>query len=230
VVRFASMERQGRWFRSLAWEIVTSVREFGPRVIQRWWALIVVFVGGVLGLISLTVLPSPHYQALVPVWLWLTIVFAGLLLSAFLAFHDVRKERDDVRGEMATRFSAIRYRFGLDSNGGLEVLEYEIETLVISVGGHGALPGGQFQSTKSMILPGRAHGFTYHWIPAPFTDPLPFGRGEYSVVYGHPTGGPKFRTHHEFTITWEIEEGKPKPLWLTRGVVTHELVSEEDQP
>ena len=107
----------GAWLRGS--ELGELGRSFGehPRRVPAptGWALIVSGVGGVLGLISATVEPSntTHPTALVPTWLWMVLLFGGVIVAQFLAFHDVRKERDAVKREMAERFSNIRYRFAM---------------------------------------------------------------------------------------------------------------------
>lgn len=238
---------------------ILSLREYGRRVWQRGWAVVVSGIGGILGAIALVVpghtvaatkTTPAHVSPLVPTWLWLTLLVGGFTVAQFLAFHDVRVERDAARTELRTRLDAIRYRFQMEglggnvvtavrlpatvpepgyrlwitfANGGIDVLEYEVESCVITLGTHAADPGLDFDSTGALILPGRDHRFSYHWICAP-TDPPLVGHGEYTVVYGHPSGGPRFRTHHKFGIGWEVENGVASPFWTTKGTISHDPV------
>jgi hypothetical protein len=228
---------------------------------RRGWLVIVSGIGGVLGLIALvvpghTVAATPttpaHSTPLVPTWLWLTLLLGGLMVAQFLAFHDVRKERDAARTELRTRLDAIRYRFQMVAlggsvgmgvrahttvpepgyslwitfaNGAMDVLEYEVESYILTLGNHAADPGLDFDSRGGLILPGHEHRFSYHWICAPIDQPLA-GQGEYTVVYGHPSGGPRFRTRHKFAIGWQVENGVASPIWTTQGTISHDPVPE----
>ncbi len=212
-------------------EVGSSLAEHAGRVWRRGWAVIVSGIGGVLGLISLTV-PSPKAgQTLIPAWLWVTLFVGGIVVAQFLAFHDVRKERDDIKRSMQRRFDALRYRFEVKgiigrsgmasmpdgtsaysyrfelvfSNASLEVLEYEIESVTIEVGGVTApaeedpYPGG------SILLPGSDKTLIYRDILAPQPKFLPpNGSCALAAKYGHPTGGQWFRMHQVFTISWEV--------------------------
>jgi hypothetical protein len=233
-----------------------SLREHVWRVRQRWAALVVSSVGGVLGLIALTVPPidGAHPHAFIPTWLWVGLLVGGIVVAQFLAFHDVRKERDAAKADTQARFDAIRYRFQMNAlrgnpgariaepggqpedgyrfwfeflNGGTEVLEYEVERVAITLGGHTWPEDVDLESAVGLILPGRVVEFYCNWIPAPI-DPLLMGTGEYSVIYGHPSGGTRFRTMHKFHIGWTMslgphgeQLGLPQAHWVTQGRVTH---------
>jgi hypothetical protein len=236
-------------------QLVASLREYMGRVWQRGWAVIVSGIGGVLTMLSAVVPPSAsaHPHPVIPLWLGLTLLIGGLFVAQFLAFHDVRKERNAARTELRTRLDAVRYRFEMGAlgasvgmgvrpnttvpepgyhmwimfvNGGLDVLEYEVESCVITLGNHAADPGLDFESRGALILPGRDHRFSYHWICAPI-DPVLVGQGEYTVVYGHPSGGPRFRTHHKFAIGWHVESEATSPIWTTQGKISHERVPDD---
>jgi hypothetical protein len=237
--------------------------EYSHRVWQRGWAIVVSGIGGALGLIALTVPPHTvastaiapaHTSPLVPTWLWLSLLLGGIMVAQFLAFHDVRMERDAAHREIQQRFDSIRYRFemtgltggavkaqvdGMDgpqtgylfglvfANGGAEMLQYEVESLDITVGTHSS-PDNGFSSSGGVILPGRNTRFRCPWIPSPIGDGdvLPAGRGEYVVSYGHPSGGTRFSTRHKFVIGWESNlEGVTEATWLDDGAITHEIVS-----
>jgi hypothetical protein len=258
--------RRVSWLRRWAvalWTLLSSsdfrvsLREHGQRVRQRGWVLIVTGVGGVLGLIALTVPPSTgkHPGPLIPTWLWVSLIVVGVVVAQFLAFHDVRKERDAVKADMRSRFDSIRYRFQMHAlrgmaasriaevgspedgyrfwfeflNGGTEALEYEVERMSITIGSHTSPLDLDLESASAIILPGRLVEFYYNWIPAPI-DQLLTGAGEYSVVYGHPSGGTRFRTKHKFVIGW-TENRDPQGNflgreinWVTQGRITHEPV------
>jgi hypothetical protein len=234
-----------------------SFREHARRVRQRGWVLIVSGVGGVLGLIALTVPPSTgkHPGPLIPTWLWVSLIVGGVVVAQFLAFHDVRKERDAVTADMQARFNSIRYRFQMQAlrgtaasrivetgppedgyrfwfeflNGGTEALEYEVEQMSITIGSHTSPVGLDLESASAIILPGRVHQFYYNWIPAPIGQLLT-GTGEYSVVYGHPSGGTRFCTEHRFVIGWTENRDPQGDVigreinWITQGRITHEPV------
>jgi hypothetical protein len=189
-----------------------------------------------------------------PLWVWLAVAFATITVAQFRVWRSMEKDRDDARDDLQRRFGALRYRFELGRldggavmsipegktepetgylirlfflNGGLEVLQYSVEEVSITVGGHGPAQDARFESTGGILLPGRERFFQYHWIPAPIDQPM-LGRGEYTATYGHPTDGPRFRTHHAFAIQWEpMPDGRQVPNFLTLGKVTHDLIGME---
>ena len=112
-------------------------------------------------------------------------------------------------------------------NGGLEVLEYTVESLDIVFGStRVALDKHQFASAGAIILPGRTSLFYLPVVDAPIDPPLQ-GRAKYTVLYGHPSSGIKFKTTHEFLIAWQsnADTGRFEPLWTTIGSISHEPVS-----
>lgn len=201
-------------------------------------------------------MPSPKAgRSLIPTWLWVTLLVGGIVVAQFLAFHDVRKERDDVKRVMQAKFDALRYRFEVKgiighlgmanmgdgtskhgyrfelvfTNASLEVMEYEIESVVIEVGGVTApAEVDPSPSRGTIILPGNDKTLIYRTILAPKPKLLPpDGSCAIVVKYGHPTGGQWFRMRHEFTISWEGETweggGRLRAGMQTRIKPTHEL-------
>lgn len=73
-----------------------SLREYIPSVLRRWWAMLVFGVGDILGIIT-TVAGK---ALLFPAWAWFSIGTLALFIAMFLAFHKVRVERDEVRGDI----------------------------------------------------------------------------------------------------------------------------------
>ena len=199
-------------------EVRVSVNEHLGLVAKRWWALVVTGAGGVLGLIALTVPSHKVGQPLVPTWLWLTLLFGGVIVAQFLAFHDVRKERDRIKEETRVRFSDVWFRFQMVmllggprefvstgkgvrdfgcrfefrfSNGGLDPLEFYVESLSMKFESDpNAAPGGDLDSRGGVILPGRDFSFYYRVVlsPLPKGGFLPVGEGQYSIVYFHASG------------------------------------------
>lgn len=78
--------------------VLASLREFCIRIARHVYTLLVGLIGGILGLVS-TVYSAARPKAAPPVslWLWLPLLAGGLLVTIFLAFHDVRTERDKAR-------------------------------------------------------------------------------------------------------------------------------------
>src|SRR5438445_10959237 len=69
--------------------VLESVREYVAKVFGRWLAYVPGFVGGAeWALAHLFQIPQ------LPPQFWLGLFGAGLLISQYLAFGDVRKERD----------------------------------------------------------------------------------------------------------------------------------------
>lgn len=93
-------------------ELLTSVREFGARIISHVFFVAVGVVGGILGIVdavSAAVVKPGTTPFSIPFWIWLFMLVGGFLVAVTWAFHDVRMERDAVKGEIERRFSAIRY-------------------------------------------------------------------------------------------------------------------------
>jgi hypothetical protein len=229
--------------------ISTSVSEYGQRVWSRWWSMIPAGIGAVLGLIAVAV-PSSPTHAFIPSLLWFGLLFGGLVLAQFLAFHDVRIDRDETRKEEERRFNAYKYRFQMAAlegsptvfmdeggagkpgykmtlifkNGSTEVMEYEIKDLAVILGGRTAI--ADFDNSVGIILPGDKAKFNYSQIYAP-TDPPLAGTGTYRVVYGHPESAERYVTEHKFMIGWNVFkslDGKTQSYaaeWHTMGKVTH---------
>lgn len=142
---------------------------------------------------------------------------------------DIARERD---GNWAYYFRLV-FR-----NGGVEPLEFEITQIQIIVAGNTAPPESKFLSTRGLILPGNTYSFLYHRIPVASVRPVPgrghiwdpstppepqAGQGEYKIVYGHPSGGPKFLMSHKFAIYWRFLPGQGwEAQWTDVGDITHE--------
>jgi len=122
------------------------------------------------------------------------------------------------------------YRFSVEfSNVGSDPIEFEVVGLGISLGSYTVPEGTKYGWMGGLILSGVPQGFSYENIFAPVPPKgklAPSGAGEYTVVYGHPAGGPKFRMHHLFGIGWIINgNGDLEVNWFNRGKVTDEIVS-----
>ena len=77
----------------------------GAAAIRWWWVLVVTVAGGAVGL-GINALPGFTGDELdIPVWVWVLVAAAGIPISQFLAFHDVRTGRDTeiekLRAELA---------------------------------------------------------------------------------------------------------------------------------
>lgn len=67
-----------------------SLREYLPAVFRRWWLSVTVIVAGALWLASLFfTVPA------IPPWVWVALFVLLLAAAQFLAFHDLRKHRDE---------------------------------------------------------------------------------------------------------------------------------------
>lgn len=88
-----------------------SLREYISAVVRKWWAIIG-FLIGALGLISMV----SGITILLPYWAWFIVGIIAFIVAQFLVYHEVRKQRDDARNEVASAIS-------------------ELESAVISLGG-----------------------------------------------------------------------------------------------
>lgn len=69
-----------------------SLWEYSRHVLSRWWWLVLGVVATGLGLYTVFV---SHVLG-VRSWLWFLLALAAFSVAQFFAFHDVRKERNDV--------------------------------------------------------------------------------------------------------------------------------------
>jgi hypothetical protein len=77
--------------------VLASLREYVAKVFRRWLAYVPGFVGGAeWALAHLFQIPQ------LPPQFWLGLFGAGLLISQYLAFDDVRKERDHAVNQLTT--------------------------------------------------------------------------------------------------------------------------------
>ncbi len=160
-------------------------------------------------------------------------------------------ERDGAREELRTKLDSVRYAFrmvGLDGgpglvgatqsklkpgfqfslafeNGGTEPLRCEVEFLAVSVGRWAGDPKQAFLSRGDVVFPGALYHFWARRIVAPIDPPLANGVGEYVIRYGHPSGGPRFQTHHKFSIGWVFSpQGQAGARYTPLGQPTHDLL------
>jgi hypothetical protein len=68
--------------------------EYAKYVARRWWFVAVGVIGGVLTIVTLVA------SIVVPTWLGVVILVGGLTIAQFLAFKDMRDERDMARAEL----------------------------------------------------------------------------------------------------------------------------------
>lgn len=114
------------------------------------------------------------------------------------------------------------------SNVGKDPIEYEVKSIQITVGSYESPPAKSYSPLGGIILPGSPQGFTYRNIPAPLPNAgslPPRGEGEYSVIYGHAAGGPRFRMRHHFRVGWMLNDGRLSAGWENIERVTDEPVS-----
>src|SRR4051812_5015119 len=95
----------------------TSVLAYATAVWRHWFALVVAGVGAVLGFVDLGV-GGEH--SLIPIWTWLVLILVGLVIAQYLAWLDMRGERDHL-ADAASASSAPVVRLsttGLQTHGG----------------------------------------------------------------------------------------------------------------
>jgi len=107
-----------------------SFKEYIRAVGQRWWAIIG-FLVGVLGIISGVL----DITIGLPYWAWVIIGIIALIMAQFLAYHKVRKQRDEARGEVTSVIS-------------------ELESNIINLGGQSTNMARLFWSLGQLFLQG----------------------------------------------------------------------------
>ena len=79
-----------------------SLNEYIRAVGRKWWAMIGFGVGA-LGIAS----GVSGNTFLLPYWAWVIIGIIPLMVAQFLAYHEVRKQRDDAGNEVASIISEL---------------------------------------------------------------------------------------------------------------------------
>ena len=87
-----------------------SLKDYGKAVSRRLWWLVISGLVTIVGTIQVV-----FASLALPWWLWLTLAFVALVIAQYLAFHDVRMERDQALerlGELAELKDAVRIEVG----------------------------------------------------------------------------------------------------------------------
>lgn len=79
-----------------------SFREYIRAVGRKWWPIIG-FGVGVLGIAS----GVSGNTILLPYWAWVIIGIISLMVAQFLAYHEIRKQRDGAGNEVASAISDL---------------------------------------------------------------------------------------------------------------------------
>ena len=64
-----------------------SVKEYVPAVLKKWQGLVISFAG-IIGIII-----NIWQWLVVPTWVWVVIIIVGLIITQFLAFHELRRKQ-----------------------------------------------------------------------------------------------------------------------------------------
>jgi hypothetical protein len=64
-----------------------SVKEYVPAVLKKWQGL-VISLAGIIGIII-----NIWQGLVVPSWVWVVIIIVGLIITQFLAFHELRRKQ-----------------------------------------------------------------------------------------------------------------------------------------
>ena len=73
-----------------------SIKEYALLTLRVWWAMIIGGIGALGTIAQLMGYTLPH----MPLWAWLVILFLGLSIAQFLAFREVRRQRNKVQREL----------------------------------------------------------------------------------------------------------------------------------
>jgi len=229
-------------------EVLTSLREFGSRVVRQVYFFGAGVVGGVLGVISAVYgAARPMAPTLIPLWVWLSLLSGGFIVAMFRAFTDVRIERDKARYETKWRFDVMRYalqpagvpvtllpaasgvlgRLDLEvglrlANNSAEYLQYEIEHMTVTIESR-TVGNPTFVNRGVIIAPGRYDVFNFPTIRDVDGD-WQEGTLDYAVRYGHPSSVLQFRKAQRLRLTAQREPGPPG----RRVYVKYDLISDSD--
>lgn len=76
--------------------IIKDIKSYLYKVGRHWWSIVVVVVAAILNLIE-RLIWSANPEFLISAWVYIAIVFSGLMISQFLVWRDMRNERDSIR-------------------------------------------------------------------------------------------------------------------------------------
>jgi hypothetical protein len=225
-------------FLGSAKEFLAPLREYLRRVFHHAVSTILSVIGGVLGFASLIAAPSAKHRPFLRPQIWIPLLIGGFVIAQFLAFLDVRRERNALQHDMNRRFNNVKHRFELSNvtgksrirrvagtpdqpgyqffahflNGGDEVLKYEIERFEIELDGHARVAVETRMANDGYILPGRTKNVDF-WVDTELNEVVA-GTCDLVARYSHSSGGREFRSTQSFRIGWEFEPiptGTPVP-------------------
>lgn len=84
------------------WSMRQSFKEYIRTVVRSWW-VIIGFLVGLLGIVS----GASGNTILLPYWVWVSIGIIALIVAQFLAYHKVRRQRDEARNEVGSVISEL---------------------------------------------------------------------------------------------------------------------------
>ncbi len=221
-------------------EVLKSIREFGRKIIRHWYSVTVGVVGGILGIVNAVFAATAEPRTVplsIPLWLWLPLLAAGLLVAMFWAFHDVRKERDSAREERdsarsemsrwsdklrgALRVTGVSGEPRTGTNGTVDVeltlglrndsewpVRSKFELVYIDIAGKPA-DKGPLGSQETVIAPNKSTTYGYLTVRG-----LPSGwhEGEgcfkLTVQYGNTRAPLQYRASWEYKLRFSSRSGK----------------------
>lgn len=84
------------------WSMGKSLKEYIRDVVRNWW-VIVGFLVELVGIVS----GASGNNVLVPYWVWVSVGIVVIFVAQFLAYHKVRKQRDEARNEVESAISEL---------------------------------------------------------------------------------------------------------------------------
>lgn len=212
---------------------MASVREFGNKVIRHVYFLAVGVVGGILAIIDSVSAASAKANTTpfsIPLWVWLPLLAAGFLVAIFLAFHDVRMERDRARSTINSRLQDMRNALRVDgvscigrsgvggtvdadliltvANDSDEEISYEVEDASTVIAGK----SGKQRRSGSRAAVIRPHGTNNFKCPTVRGLPLNWqgdGLVGLTVRYGYVSSPPQYRVQWEYQLSFSRTPGSP---------------------
>jgi hypothetical protein len=232
-------------------EAWASIREFGRKIIRRWYFVAVGVVGGILGIVNAVAAAATKPGTTpfsVPLWVWLSMLAGGFLVAIIWAFHDVRIERDAAKAEMTRRFDALRYALKFSdpidchthlagdgtigdveisftlTNNSEEYLRYELEEATAVIQGQQSAEDDPAFVTSGILEP---HGSRKYLCSPVRSIPIVWDTGSLKLAarYGHPSAPLRYRKSQERRLKMLRPIGRPPE----RGIqIRAALVSDPD--
>jgi hypothetical protein len=223
------------------------ILEYLRAVARHVYLLLVGVVGAALSVVSIFAPTAVRIVGLV-------LLAIGVVGAQFLAWVEMRRKRNQAVFDLELIRDSVHYRLRLAEiqttisvdnlnlagiqiglvleNASDVVLEYEMESMIVVLGGRTA-SSPVFNTRGGTIAPGGTDVFFYPAIQGVAVSPDPAGEVEFNILYGIAGETPRFRWHWKLGLELQREIGVERPNRVARVPLmpeSHERLSEDPAP